>query len=349
MPIVAPQSPADCFDAAVEATRIAVTYRTPVMLLSDGYLANGSEPWRIPEVDDLPAIDPAFATEPNHEVSTDGREPRSSGPTCATRRPWPARGRSRARPVSSTASAAWRRATATATSPTTPPTTTSWCAPGRRRSTGSPSRSRRWRSTTRPVRRRVLVLGWGSTYGPIGAAVPARCALPASRSRRPICATSTRFPRDLGDLLKSYDAVMVPEMNLGQLSLLLRGEVPRRRRRLQPGARPAAAGCRAGRGDHRPDREHELGEPRASESNASVETPRAKEHSSEHRSRDARHWPASRRRTSPQNRKEYTSDQEVRWCPGCGDYAVLAAVQGFLPELGLRRENIVFVSGIGCS
>lgn len=51
----------------------------------------------------------------------------------------------------------------------------------------------------------------------------------------------------------------------------------------------------------------------------------------------------------PQNRKEYTSDQEVRWCPGCGDYAVLAAVQGFLPELGLRRENIVFVSGIGCS
>jgi 2-oxoglutarate ferredoxin oxidoreductase subunit beta len=51
----------------------------------------------------------------------------------------------------------------------------------------------------------------------------------------------------------------------------------------------------------------------------------------------------------PQNRKEFTSDQEVRWCPGCGDYAVLAAVQGFLPSLGLRRENIVFVSGIGCS
>ncbi len=51
----------------------------------------------------------------------------------------------------------------------------------------------------------------------------------------------------------------------------------------------------------------------------------------------------------PQTGKEYTSDQEVRWCPGCGDYAVLAAVQSFLPELGLKRENIVFVSGIGCS
>ena len=50
-----------------------------------------------------------------------------------------------------------------------------------------------------------------------------------------------------------------------------------------------------------------------------------------------------------QTGKDFTSDQEVRWCPGCGDYAVLAAVQGFLPDLGLRRENIVFVSGIGCS
>ncbi len=52
---------------------------------------------------------------------------------------------------------------------------------------------------------------------------------------------------------------------------------------------------------------------------------------------------------TPQTKRDFTSDQEVRWCPGCGDYAILAAVQGFLPELGLKRENIVFVSGIGCS
>ncbi|HEX2174357.1 MAG TPA: 2-oxoacid:ferredoxin oxidoreductase subunit beta [Nocardioidaceae bacterium] len=52
---------------------------------------------------------------------------------------------------------------------------------------------------------------------------------------------------------------------------------------------------------------------------------------------------------SPQNRKDFASDQEVRWCPGCGDYAVLAAVQSFLPELGLKKENITFVSGIGCA
>src|SRR3982751_61118 len=52
---------------------------------------------------------------------------------------------------------------------------------------------------------------------------------------------------------------------------------------------------------------------------------------------------------TPQKAKDFKTGDEVRWCPGCGDYAILAAVQGFLPELGLRRENIVFVSGIGCS
>ena len=51
----------------------------------------------------------------------------------------------------------------------------------------------------------------------------------------------------------------------------------------------------------------------------------------------------------PLNRKDFTTDQEVRWCPGCGDYAVLAAFQGFMPELGIKRENTVIISGIGCS
>ncbi|SHN74032.1 2-oxoacid:acceptor oxidoreductase subunit alpha, partial [Cryptosporangium aurantiacum] len=67
VPIVAPRSPSDCFDAAVEAARIAITYRTPVFVLSDGYLANGSEPWRVPNVDELPDLRTEFATEPNHD------------------------------------------------------------------------------------------------------------------------------------------------------------------------------------------------------------------------------------------------------------------------------------------
>src|SRR5690606_4428167 len=67
VPVVAPMSPSDCFDAALEAARIAIAYRTPVMLLSDGYLANGSEPWRLPDVEDLPDISVPFTTEPNGE------------------------------------------------------------------------------------------------------------------------------------------------------------------------------------------------------------------------------------------------------------------------------------------
>src|SRR5690606_8043744 len=73
LPVIAPQSPADCFDAALEAVRIAVTFRTPVVLLSDGYLANGSEPWRLPDVTSLPRIEPGFATGPNHKLD-DGDE-----------------------------------------------------------------------------------------------------------------------------------------------------------------------------------------------------------------------------------------------------------------------------------
>ncbi|WP_370444111.1 hypothetical protein, partial [Streptomyces sp. Root264] len=61
VPIVAPRTPADCFDAALDAARIALTYRTPVFLLSDGYLANGSEPWRVPDTGRLPDLRTQFA------------------------------------------------------------------------------------------------------------------------------------------------------------------------------------------------------------------------------------------------------------------------------------------------
>ncbi|NUP76859.1 MAG: 2-oxoacid:acceptor oxidoreductase subunit alpha, partial [Nonomuraea sp.] len=85
LPIVAPMSPSDCFDAAIEAARIAVKYRTPVMLLSDGYLANGSEPWRLPEVSDLPDISQNYTTEPNGE---DGQFLPFKRDTETLARPW---------------------------------------------------------------------------------------------------------------------------------------------------------------------------------------------------------------------------------------------------------------------
>jgi 2-oxoglutarate ferredoxin oxidoreductase subunit alpha len=218
VPIVAPRSPGDCFQAALEATRIAITYRTPVMLLSDGYLANGSEPWRIPELDELPVVDPAFATGPNHRVE-DGDDDF-----------WP-----------------YLRDEATLARP--------WAIPGTaglehrigglEKSDGNGNISYDPANHDFMVRTRqakidriadslpplevddpsgaakVLVLGWGSTYGPIGAAV--------RRVRRAGFAVAQAhlrhlnpFPHDLGEILGRYDKVLVPEMNLGQLSLLLR-------------------------------------------------------------------------------------------------------------------------------
>ena len=103
--IVAPATPADCFDMAIEAWRIAIKYRTPVIFLSDGYLANGSEPWLVPDI--------ANAAEDRRRTSR--RTRRRSSRTSATRRRWRARGRSRARRASSTASAASRRRTSPAT------------------------------------------------------------------------------------------------------------------------------------------------------------------------------------------------------------------------------------------
>ena len=116
MPIVAASSPSDCFAAAFEAARIAIKYRTPVMLLTDGYLANGAEPWVLPDVDALPDISVPFATEPNHgdEFWPYLRDPETLA------RPWAIPGT----PGSCTASVASRRKTAPATSATTPRTTT---------------------------------------------------------------------------------------------------------------------------------------------------------------------------------------------------------------------------------
>jgi len=224
VPIVAPQSPADCFDAAVEAARIAITYRTPVMLLSDGYLANGSEPWRIPDVEDLPSIDPAFATGPNHTSakSADG-EPDEFWPYLRDEetlaRPWAVPGTAGLEhrigglekgdghgnisydPANHDFMVRTRQAKVDRIAESIPPL-----------------------EVDDPTgRARVLVLGWGSTYGPIGAAVRQ-----VRNTGLDIAQAHLRhlnpFPQDLGDVLKSYDAVMVPEMNLGQLSMLLRAK-----------------------------------------------------------------------------------------------------------------------------
>jgi 2-oxoglutarate ferredoxin oxidoreductase subunit alpha len=218
VPIVAPATPADCFAAALEAARIAVTYRTPVMLLSDGYLANGSEPWRIPEPHELPELPVEFATGPNH-TAADGTESF-----------WP-----------------YLRDPQTLARP--------WAVPGtaglehriggieKQDGTGNISydpanhdhmvriRQAKIDGVTVPDvevddpdgTARTLVLGWGSTYGPITAAV--------RRVRREGTAVAQAhlrhlnpLPANLGEVLRSYERVIVPEMNLGQLAHLLRAK-----------------------------------------------------------------------------------------------------------------------------
>ena len=229
VPIVAPQSPGDCFDAAVEATRIAVTYRTPVMLLSDGYLANGSEPWRVPDVDELPTIDPAFATETNHVTTgKDGEETADYWPYLRDEetlaRPWAVPGTPGLEhriggleksdghgnisydPGNHDYMVRTRQAKIDRIADSLPPL-----------EVDDPS------GPAGQGRAKVLVLGWGSTYGPIGAACRRvrKAGLEVAQVHR---RHLNPFPKDLGEILKRYDAVMVPEMNLGQLSLLLRAK-----------------------------------------------------------------------------------------------------------------------------
>jgi 2-oxoglutarate ferredoxin oxidoreductase subunit alpha len=220
VPIVAPQSPGDCFDAAVEAVRIAVTYRTPVMLLSDGYLANGSEPWRIPEIADLPVIDPAFATEPNHETAKGDAEfwPYLRDEETLAR-PWAVPGTPGLEhrigglekgeghgnisydPANHDFMVRTRQAKVDRIAESLPPL-----------EVDDPTGDAK-----------VLVIGWGSTYGPIGAGVR-RVRRAGYRVAQVHLRHLNPFPKDLGEILRRYDKVLVPEMNLGQLALLLRGK-----------------------------------------------------------------------------------------------------------------------------
>ncbi len=215
LPIVAPRSPGDCFAVALEAVRIAVTYRTPVILLSDGSLATGSEPWKVPSADALPTIDPGFATGPNapdgsHEFWPYLRDPDTLA------RPW-------ARP--GTPGLEHRIG-------------------GLEKADGRGSISYDPDNHDRMVRLRaakidgiavpdlevddpggdaeLLVLGWGSTYGPIGAGCRRVRALGHSVASAHLRHLNP-LPANLGEVLRRYRTVLVPEMNLGQLALLLRG------------------------------------------------------------------------------------------------------------------------------
>ena len=220
VPIVAPQDAGDCFEAAFEAVRIAVKYRTPVIMLSDGYLANGAEPWRLPDLDAA-----AGHRVPTSPVSPTTCRRRFAGLPSLPARPRDARpavGASRGTRASSTASAAWRRQTPPATSPTTRRTTRRWSSARPPRSPASP-RTIPDIEVDDEDGAELLVLGWGSTYGAITAGVRrirARGLTVAQAHLR----TSTRSRSTWATSSARYPKVLVPEINLGQLSRMIRAE-----------------------------------------------------------------------------------------------------------------------------
>ncbi|MEX2394621.1 MAG: 2-oxoacid:acceptor oxidoreductase subunit alpha [Actinomycetota bacterium] len=217
LPIVAPSTPADCFNAVIEASRIALKYRTPVILLSDAFLATGSEPWKIPDVDTLPDLSQAFsfATEPN----ADGafwpflRDPETLA------RPWAIPG-----------------------------------TPGLEHRIGGIEKSdgkgdieydsdNHQRMTLLRAQKiagiaadipqlevhdpsgkaKVLILAWGSTFGPVRAA-QRRLTKRGIDVGHAHLRHLNPFPSNLGDVLRRYERVIVPEHNMGQLLKLVRAE-----------------------------------------------------------------------------------------------------------------------------
>jgi 2-oxoglutarate ferredoxin oxidoreductase subunit alpha len=218
--VVAPRSPGDCFDTAMEAVRIATTHRTPVLLLSDGYLANGSEPWRIPEVADLPDLQVEFATETNgvNDAGEPVFHPFLRDPETLAR-PWA---------VPGTAGLEHRiggleKADVTGNISYDPDNHDTMVRLRAEKIARIADRIPPLEVDDPDGDAEVLVLGWGSTYGPIAAATRlvrntgAKVARAHLRHLNPM-------PANTGEVLRSYRRVIVPEMNLGQLALLLRAK-----------------------------------------------------------------------------------------------------------------------------
>ena len=212
--VVAPRSPSDCFDTALEAARIALTYRTPVVLLSDGYLANGSEPWLLPAVSGLPDLRVEFASEPNGN-GDGGFLPYKRDPATLAR-PWAVPGT----PGLEHRIGGLEKADQTGDISYDPANHDLMVR----------TRAARIEAIRVPDltvddpdgTARVLVLGWGSTYGPIGAACRALRVRGHAVAQAHLRHLSP-LPANLGEVVRGYDRVVIPEVNLGQLAALVRG------------------------------------------------------------------------------------------------------------------------------
>jgi 2-oxoglutarate/2-oxoacid ferredoxin oxidoreductase subunit alpha len=224
LPVLAARTPGDCFYMAIEAARIALKYRTPVILLSDGYLANGAEPWPIPDVESLPdlAAEFDFATAPN-KIMPDGTEafwPYLRDPETLAR-PWAIPGS----PGLMHRIGGLEKADGTG-NVSYDPVNHELMVRLRAQKVAGIANDIPALEVDDPDGvggAGLLVLGWGSTYGAIQAAVAA-----VRSAGRKVAHAQLRylnpFPSNLGEVVTSYDRVLVPEVNLGQLRKLVRAE-----------------------------------------------------------------------------------------------------------------------------
>jgi 2-oxoglutarate ferredoxin oxidoreductase subunit alpha len=213
VPVVAASSPSQCFHAAIEAVRIALKYRTPVYLLSDAYLANGSEPWLIPTLDELPDITTSFADAGEGPFQPFRRDPETLA------RPWA---------IPGTAGLEHRiggleKADVTGSISYDPDNHDLMVRLRARKVAGIAADIPELELDDPDGEADLLVIGWGSTYGPIAAAVR-RVRKRGGRVARAHLYHVNPFPANTGEVLRRYPKILVPEMNLGQLAMLLRAE-----------------------------------------------------------------------------------------------------------------------------
>jgi 2-oxoglutarate ferredoxin oxidoreductase subunit alpha len=210
LPVIAPSTPGGCFQAAFEAAQIAIRYRTPVIVLSDTFLASSSEPWRVPVVEDLGSIDPAFA------VAVAGEEFMPYARDEVLARPWAIPGT----PGLAHRIGGLEKADVTGNISYEPANHARMTELRAAKIDGIASDIPPLAVDAEPGAR-LLVLGWGSSEGAI------RAGVRRAREAGHVVACAhlhhlNPFPENTGDVLRSFDRVLVPEMNTGQLAQLLR-------------------------------------------------------------------------------------------------------------------------------
>jgi 2-oxoglutarate ferredoxin oxidoreductase subunit alpha len=212
VPVVAAATPGDCFDATLEACRIALEYRTPVFMLSDAYLANGSEPWLIPDPDTIPELKVEFADAPNQDGAFMPylRDPETLA------RPWAIPGT----PGLEHRIGGLEKADVTGNVSYDPDNHDYMVRVRAQKVAGIAIPEL---EVDHDDGAKLLVLAWGGTYGPVTAAVR-RVRKAGGKIAQAHLRHLNPFPRNLGDVLRTYDRVLIPEMNLGQLLKLVRAE-----------------------------------------------------------------------------------------------------------------------------